>query len=289
MREAIVDIGIPVSLFALMTIVGTELTLADLRRAIRQPRAALLGVTGQLVILPALVFLVAAVAGLSPFLTTSLLLLSLCPGGAISNTYTYLARRDVALAAAITTTGTLCSLISIPLWLEIIGRWMPLVHSIVAVPTPKILLQLLLLMILPLAIGASVRSRWPDTTLRIGSQLRIVSLAIVLAILLAATWSVRDDLYAFAGTIALSVTLFILGAMLIGRLLAHGLPPNSAPVLVIESTVRNIGIAAILGRTLFNDSDFGAFGGFLTGYFIIEVAVMVTYAQVLRTRSITSS
>ena len=126
MRELVIDYGVPVSLFVLMTIVGTELVLEDLKRVARHPRAVLLGVAGQLIVLPPLVLLIAALTGLGPFLTTSLLLLSLCPGGAISNYYSYLARCNVSLAATITALGTLCSLVSIPLWLAIIGRWTPL-------------------------------------------------------------------------------------------------------------------------------------------------------------------
>jgi BASS family bile acid:Na+ symporter len=284
MRELVIDFGVPVGLFVLMTIVGTELTLADLKRVTQHPRAVLLGVAGQLAVLPPFVLLIAAVAGPGPFLTTSLLLLSLCPGGAISNTYSYLARCNVSLAAAITAAGTLCSLVSIPVWLAIVARWTPLTQEIVTVPTLRILSQLVLLMVFPLALGAAARRRWPGLVSRMANQLRWASLAIVLAILLAATWSVRDDLYALAGRIALSATLFILGAMLLGRLLAYGLQPKDAPVLVIESAVRNVGIAAIVGRILFNDAEFGTFSGFLTGYFIIEVLIMIGYAQMVRSR-----
>lgn len=285
MRELVIDYGVPVSIFALMMIVGTELRLDDLKRAALQPRAVLLGVSGQLVVLPPLVLLIAATAGLGPVLTTSLLLLSLCPGGAISNTYSYLARCNVSLAAAITTAGTLCSLVSIPVWLAIGAHWTPPGYEIVTVPTLQILSQLLFLMVLPLGIGSAIRRHWPDSVQRMSHRLRWTSLAIVLAILLAATWTVREDLYALAGRIALSATLFILGAMLLGRLLAYGLPPKDAPVLVIESAVRNIGIAAIMGRILFSDRDFGTFTGFLTGYFIIEALVMLPYARHLRGRS----
>jgi BASS family bile acid:Na+ symporter len=286
MRELVIDYGVPLGLFALMTIVGTELTLNDLKRAVTQPRAVALGIANQLLVLPPLVLLIAGLTGLTPFLTASLLLLSLCPGGAISNTYSYLARGNVSLAAAITTAGTLCALISIPVWLAVVARWTPLGHEIVSVPTLRILLQLLLLMVLPLALGAAARRRWPDPVSQMSNRLRWASLAIVLAILLAATWSVRDDLYALAGRIALSATLFILGAMLLGRLLSIGLPPKDAPVLVIESAVRNVGIAAIIGRILFSDTDFATFSGFLTGYFIIEVLIMVAYAQALRSRTL---
>jgi hypothetical protein len=79
--------------------------------------------------------------------------------------------------------------------------------------------------------------------------------------------------------------LFILGAMLLGRLLAYGLQRKDAPVLVIESAVRNVSIAALVGRVLFNNDDFGNFAGFLTGYFIIEILIMLPYAQIVRSRS----
>lgn len=287
MYEFIIDVGVPFGLFALMAIVGTELTLDDLKRVAKTPRAVVLGVAGQLLVLPPFVLLIAALAGLGPFLTASLLLLSLCPGGAISNTYSYLARCNVSLAATITAIGTLGSLVSIPAWLAAVARWTPLSHELVAVPTGTILSQLILLMVLPLGLGSACRKLWPGLIQRTGNQLRWASLAIVLAILLAAAWSVRDDLYLLAGRIALSATLFIMGAMLLGHLLAYGLPPKDAPVLVIESAVRNVGIAAIIGRIVLSDGDFRTFGGFLTGYFIIEVVIMIVFAQILRNRPIT--
>lgn len=271
MRELVIDYGVPISLFVLMTIVGTELVLQDLKHVARHPRAALLGIAGQLIVLPPLVLLIATLTGLGPLLATSLLLLSLCPGGAISNYYSYLARCNVSLAATITALGTLCCLVSIPIWIAIIARWTALHSQLIAVPTSTILLQLALFMLLPLCLGASARHFWPNLTRRSASGLRRASLLIVLLILLAAMWSARESLYAIAGAIALSATLFILGAMLLGRLLAHGMQRTEAPVLIIESAVRNVSIAALLGRVLFSNEDFGNFAGFLTGYFIIEV------------------
>jgi BASS family bile acid:Na+ symporter len=285
MRELVIDVGVPVSIFALMMIVGSELRLDDLKRAALQPRAVLLGVGGQLVVLPPLVLLIAATVGLDRFMATSLLLLSLCPGGAISNTYSYLARCNVSLAATITAIGTLCSLVSIPIWLAIVPGWISRDTVLVVVPTSTILAQLAFFMVLPMGLGSAFRWCWPDRARQAANGLRLVSLAIVVLILLAAAWSVRADLYALAGAIAVSATLFILGAMLLGQLLAYGLSPKDGPVLVIESAVRNVGIATILGRLLFGADDFGTFAGVLTGYFIIEVLIMLPYAQIVRNRS----
>lgn len=287
MRDLVINFGVPLSLFVLMMIVGTELMLDDLKRVATHPRALVLGVAGQLIVLPPLVLLIAALAGLGPFLTISLLLLSLCPGGAISNTYSYLARCNVSLAATITTVGTLCSLVSIPVWLAIVARWTASGHGLITVPALTILTQLVLFMVLPLCLGFALRSLRPDLVQRHTGGLRWASLVIVLVILLAAAWSVRSDLYILAGSIAVSATLFIASAMLLGRTLAHDLPPNDGPVLVIESAVRNVGVATIVGRILFSGDDFGNFAGFLTGYFIIEIVIMIVYAQALRNRPFT--
>ena len=56
------------------------------------------------------------------------------------------------------------------------------------------------------------------------------------------------------------------------------------PVLVIESSVRNIGVALIVGRSIFDDLSFAKFVAFLTGYFIVEVAVIIPYTQFVRAR-----
>jgi hypothetical protein len=48
---------------------------------------------------------------------------------------------------------------------------------------------------------------------------------------------------------------------------------------VIESGVRNIGVALIIGRSILSSESFGMFASFLTGYFIVEVIIMMAYAR----------
>ena len=60
--------------------------------------------------------------------------------------------------------------------------------------------------------------------------------------------------------------------------------PEEKPVLVIESAVRNIGVALIIGRGIFDEQSFAKFVAFLTGYFIVEIVVMIPYTQFVRAR-----
>ena len=70
--------------------------------------------------------------------------------------------------------------------------------------------------------------------------------------------------------------------MLLGRLLAFGMMPYDGQVLVFESSVRNVGVALIAGRSMLDGQDFGTFISFLAGYFIIEVIILLPYAWLVR-------
>jgi len=66
--------------------------------------------------------------------------------------------------------------------------------------------------------------------------------------------------------------------------MAYGLKAQERPVLVIESAVRNIGVALIVGRGIFDEQSFARFITFLAGYFIVEIVIMIPYTQFVRAR-----
>ena len=121
MLKNVVDLGIPAGIFVLMLIAGTEMAVRDFVLLVKHPKPVLIGAFGQLVVLPPLSFLVAAASAVSPFVSTAILLIALCPGGPISNNYCYLARCNVSLSATITAVGTLLCLVSIPFWLKVMS------------------------------------------------------------------------------------------------------------------------------------------------------------------------
>ena len=284
MLHLIVSYAVPAGVFALMLIAGTDITAANFVRVAKHPRAVAIGALGQIVVLPPLGFLVTAATAAGSFISTAVLLLSLCPGGAISNSYSYLARCNVSLSATITAVGTLLCLVSIPLWLEAISGSAAFGVSLPNVLASKILLQLAVFMALPMTLGMTLLGVCPRFVEQRKRALRWTSFAIILAILLATAWAVRDDIATLARDIVVTAALFILGAMLLGRVMAYGMNLEDGPVLVIESAVRNVGVALIIGRGMFDEPSFGKFATFLTGYFVIEIMIMVPYAQVVRAR-----
>src|SRR5262245_43107746 len=94
---------------------GLSLSLADFRRVIVYPRAVIVGLLCQTLLLPAICYAVARGFGLAPELAVGLMLLSASPGGATANLYSHLARGDVALNITLTATNSVLSIFTLPL------------------------------------------------------------------------------------------------------------------------------------------------------------------------------
>jgi predicted Na+-dependent transporter len=143
MLKHVVDFGVPIGIFVLMLIAGTEIAVGDFVRLVKHPRPVLIGAFGQMVVLPPLSFLVAVTSAASPFVSTAVLLIALCPGGPISNNYCYLARCDVSLSATITAVGTLLCLAGIPLWLKFMSDSSAFDPGLLYLSASRILVQLM--------------------------------------------------------------------------------------------------------------------------------------------------
>lgn len=206
------------------------------------------------------------------------MLLSLCPNGGISNYYCYLARCNVLLSATITAVGTAFSLLTIPLWLQLLPSF-PSAADFGAVPAKTILAQLIALMVVPMAIGMVLRYVFAAQVRTTAKPLRLSSFLVVALILASAIGSVADQLSGLFVSIIASATFFILCAMLLGWVMGYGLGAGDRPVLVIEGGVRNVGVALIVGGSVLSREGFGVFASFLTGYFIVEIAIMLIYAR----------
>jgi len=290
MLQFLIDYAVPVSLFFLMLIAGTDVSAASVPKMVKAPRAIILGAVGQLMALPVIAVLIQKFVAPAAIIATSTLLLALCPGGGISNYYCYLARCNVPLSATITALGTLLSLMTIPAFLRLLVPAVPDgVAPVSAIPVIPILGQLLALMILPMLIGALWKHKFPAVVERAGRLLRALSSVLLLVILLLAVWSTRATIEALLLEILVSVALFILCAMLLGWLLGRGLRDNDRPVLVIEAGTRNIGVALLIGGTILSPENSAIFASFLTIYFAVEVVAMVTFARAHARRSLACS
>ena len=100
----------------LMTIafgMGLGLEVADFSRLATAPKPVLVGLCGQIVLLPLVAM---GLASMVPVTTVAvgLLLMGVCPGGSSSNYFSYIARGDVALSVTLTAVTGMFSALYVP-------------------------------------------------------------------------------------------------------------------------------------------------------------------------------
>lgn len=114
MDQPFSSILLPFSLVFVMFGMGLSLTVHDFKNIFRYPRALIIGLVCQMLILPIMAFGLAYFSGLSPAIQVGIVLIAACPGGAVSNLITHLLEANVALSVSLTTINSFLVILSIP-------------------------------------------------------------------------------------------------------------------------------------------------------------------------------
>jgi BASS family bile acid:Na+ symporter len=248
--ELLKQLALPVALFAVLFGMGLSLVPADFRRVVLHPKAKIVGLGCQLLLLPAVAFALALLFRLPGELAVGLMVLAACPGGATSNVITHLSKGDTALSVTLTAVSSVVCVFTIPWIVALSMDWFLGAGADVRLPFWKTLGQLALVTILPILCGMAVRHARPALARRLERPANIFSL-VFLALIIAAAVSREKDLahqFALAGpaTITLNIVMMLLG-FAAGRL--AGLPRPQRITLAIETGIQNgtLALAITLG------------------------------------------
>jgi len=201
---------LPIALAVIMLGMGLSLTLADFRRVMRAPKAFAVGIACQLLLLPAVGFGLAYALDLPGVLATGLVILALCPGGTTSNMFAYLAGGDVALSISLTAVVSLIAPFTIPIFAGIAMRQFMGESQVIELPLAKTILTLLLITVVPVAIGMIIRAKLPKLADRSEKPVKILSivfLAAIIAGIMKSNGSNLMDFFAAAGWAALALNI----------------------------------------------------------------------------------
>jgi BASS family bile acid:Na+ symporter len=268
--------------------VALELTVADFRRLLTQPRGVLTGLAAQSVLLPAATFGLVSVLPITTSVALGMLLVAACPGGNLSNLLTVVARGNGALSVSLTALSTLLAVVSVPLnfsfWANTYLRAQDAVPPL-SLSLGSLVGTLAVVVALPLALGMATNRYLPRLTRRVRRPVRVASLVIFGAFIvgaLAANWSVFLEYVHW-------LVLIVLGHNAIAYALGYGLSasvglaPADRRAITLETGIQNSGLALVL---IFNFFD--GLGGMalLAGWWgIWDMLSGLALAEVLRRRS----
>lgn len=270
-------------LLVLMFQLGLELDRNSFAALLHRPKGVVAGLLGQLVALPLIAFGVGVLFRLEPVLFMGLMLVACSPGGSSSNVFTMLARGDVALSVTLTALSSLITLVTIPLLMEGVARFVALQSdTAIELPVGRLLLQNILLL-LPMLCGALFRRRFPARAQRLHTLLGRVAFPALM--LLAALFFVQYARTILENLPALGSAslLLILAAMGAGRLLADGfgLDRTGRRTVVIEVGMQNAAQAiAVASSPLIFNNERMAIPAIV--YALVMNVVLLLYLRVLQ-------
>lgn len=276
MLEALV----PIVAFLLMTAVGLDVTRSDLRRIAAGWPAVALATVGQSVLLPAAALLIIRALD-SERHAEYVLLVAACPGGGMSNVYVYLARANTALSVTLTAVSCLLAVITLPVIIAVygvvLGRELPF-----ALPVPTLLGQLLIMAVIPVTLGATIRVRWPALEARYGGILRAISAAGVATIVVIGMSQGSGQFDAAMLRASLAGAALVPAGMVFGWVVGSAMRVDRSDrfTLLVEFAVRNLAIALVIEVTLLHHTGFVPFGALLL---LGQAAVLMTSVQMFRT------
>lgn len=215
MRADVVQTLLPLALAFIMFYLGTTLVVNDFRLVARRPRAVVVGLIGQLLLVPLAGFLIASISGLDPAMAVGLMVLVACPGGVSSGLLTHLARGDTALSITLTAVTSLASVLTLPLVVGLSFQYFLGSQLAVQLPLASMVRGIFILTTLPVLAGMGLRWRFP---LRVGRFEKIggrIATALFVLIVLATFWDQRlvlSEHLPRLGPATLALNVLILGA-----------------------------------------------------------------------------
>ncbi|WGE47599.1 bile acid:sodium symporter family protein [Actinobacillus equuli] len=238
---------IPYLLGIVMLGMGLTLTFKDFAEVTKNPKAAILGVIAQFVVMPSIAFALAKAFQLPPDLAIGVILVGSCPGGTSSNVMTYLAKGNTALSVACTTVSTLLAPLLTPaVFYLFASEWLEIDAGAMFVSVLKMVL-------LPIFVGVVIRSIFKQKIEQFSQTMPLISVFAIVLIVTAVVSVSKDRIIESGLLIFLVVVLHNGLGYLIGYLIGRvfKLPIADSKTIAIEVGMQNSGLGAALAALHF--------------------------------------
>ena len=212
---SLITILLPAALGIIMIGLGLELTLADFKRVTERPKAVLVALFCQFILLTIVAFVLSEIFALTPELAVGLVLLSASPGGPVANLYSYLYRGDVALNISLTAINALIAAVALPVILHFAMLHFMQHEHYIGLQFSKII-QVFAIIIVPVVIGMTLRHFKPMLAQRLHQPVKVFSIGFLVLIMLGALAKEGAQLLDYVAQVGIVAALFCIISLNIG-------------------------------------------------------------------------
>jgi len=252
-------IVLALSLIIIMFGMGLSLVADDFKNIFRNPKAIIAGLISQLVLLPAIGFILVSIFTLNPEIAIGVIILAACPGGATSNLITHLAKGDTALSVSLTAISSFITLITIPF---IINLGLQLIlgeNTAIQLDVMQTIIQVFAIVIIPVIIGMLIRAKLTAFANKMMQPVRIASAIVFVLVLAGVIISERENIVPYFQQAGLVMLTMNVATMTVGLLIANTLrlPFRQGLSISIESGIQNGTLAITVATVLLANSTYG--------------------------------
>jgi BASS family bile acid:Na+ symporter len=256
MDSVLAQVFLPIALGIVMLGLGLGLTVADFKRVVVFPKAVLVALVCQVLLLPLACYGLVLAFDLPPVLAVGMMLLAASPGGTTANLYSHLFGGNVALNVTLTAVNSVLAVFTLPIVVNLsLERFMSGTGQI-GLQFDKVL-QVFAIVLIPVAVGMLIRSKWQAFAERMQRPVRILSVIVLVIVIAGTIINERENVatyFADAGLVALVFNLISLTVgYLAPRLAKVGKAESVAAAM--EIGIHNGTLAIVIATTLLNSTE----------------------------------
>ena len=273
-------------LLVLMFLLGTDLNREAFTNVARNPKGVLVGMIGQLILLPLIAFTIAWALDLPPVYFMGLVLVACCPGGSSSNVFSMLAKGDVALSVTLTAVSSVITLFTLPFVMGGVSAFVSQQAGVeVVLPVGKLLVQNLVVFLVPMLAGFMFKRLASEAARKVNKGLGKVAFPALMLLALVFFLQYTEEIIANFAVLGVAAALLIILALLAGSLLSRlcGFGKDIRRTIVIEVGMQNAAqaIAIAVSPFIFNSGEV-AIPAII--YALLMNVILLTYVYAIRLR-----
>ncbi|MEV4629861.1 bile acid:sodium symporter family protein [Micromonospora sp. NPDC049523] len=274
--------SLPFALGVVMLGLGLSLTVDDFRRVSRHPKAAVVALLCQLVVMPVICFGLVLAFRLPPELAVGMMLLAASPGGPTANLYSHLFGGNVALNISLTAINSGLVVITLPIVANLSAGYFLPDSATLGLQFDKVL-QVFVIVVVPVAVGMLLRTRAPEVAQRLNRPVRGLSVVVLVVVIGAVLYGERANLAGYFVSVGLAVLAFNIVSLLVGYAVPRvaGVDRSAAIAAGFEIGIHNTAftITVALSPALMNNAEMaipGAVYGIVMFFTAVAFGWLVT-------------
>lgn len=247
-----------ISLIIIMLGMGLSLVFADFKRVFLYPKAVVVGLLNQLVLLPLIAFGVTMAFPTRPEIAVGLMILAACPGGPTSNLIAHLAKADTALSVTLTALSSFITLLTIPFIVNFSLTHFLEAGQVIKLDVVNTIIQILVIVIIPVTIGMLIRRYKEGFAMKMEKPVRIASGIVLMLVIVGLVIKEKDNIMSYMEEAGLVALMLNIATMVVGYLSARMLNINKkmARSISIESGIQNGTLAITIAVVLLGSTEY---------------------------------